>query len=113
MRSETTKRFRKAYAHLPEHIQEQTRKAYKLWRINNNHPGLQFKQVHDTGPIYSVRISLSYLAIGLKEKDTIIWIWVGTHAEYDKMIASLYIPDEYNLTVKCNFTPRKIQRITK
>ena len=89
MRSVTTKRFRKAYAELPEHIQEQTRKAYELWKKNSNHPSLQFKQVHDIEPIYSVRVSLSYRAIGLKEKNVIIWIWVGTHAEYDKMIAAL------------------------
>ena len=89
MRSETTKRFRKAYAHLPEHIQEQTRKAYKLWKKNPFHSSFQFKQIHDTEPVYSVRISLSYRALGIKEQDTIIWFWVGSHADYDKMIALL------------------------
>ena len=89
MNSVTTARFRKEYAHLPEHIQDQTRKAYKQWKKNPNHPGLQFKQVHDTEPIYSVRVSLSYRAIGIKQKDNFIWFWVGSHADYDKMIASL------------------------
>ena len=59
MNSVTTARFRKAYSHLPEHIQEQVRKAYKLWKKNPQHPGLQFKQVHDTEPVFSVRISIS------------------------------------------------------
>ena len=89
MKSVTTKRFRKAYAELPEYIQEQTRKSYKLWKKNPFHPSFQFKQVHDTQPIYSVRVSLSYRALGLKEKETMIWFWVGTHAEYDKMVSSL------------------------
>lgn len=89
MKSVTTKRFRKAYAYLPEHIQEQTRKAFQLWKKNPFHASLQFKQVHDTEPVYSVRVSLSYRALGVKEKDTIIWFWVGSHADYDKMIASL------------------------
>jgi len=89
MKSVTTKRFRKAYAELPEHIQEQTRKAYKTWKVNPNHPSLQVKPVHDTEPIYSVRVSLSYRALGVKEKDTMIWFWVGSHSDYDKMIASL------------------------
>lgn len=89
MKSVTTKRFRKEYTGLSEHIQDQTRKAYKLWRKNPFHPGLQFKQVHDTQPVYSVRVSLSYRALGVKEKNTMIWFWIGSHTEYDKMIASL------------------------
>ena len=89
MNSVTTERFRKAYARLPEHIQEQTRKAYKLWKKNPKHPALQFKQVHDTEPIYSVRVSLSYRSLGIKQKDTVIWFWIGSHADYDRMIVNL------------------------
>ena len=89
MRSVTTERFRKAYAHLPEYVQEQTKKAYKLWKKNPQHPSLQFKQVHDTEPVYSVRVSLSYRALGAKQHDVIIWFWIGSHADYDKMIASI------------------------
>lgn len=89
MKSVTTAPFRKTYAHLPEHIQEQTKKAYNLWKKNPFHPGLQFKLVHNTEPIYSVRISLSYRVLGVKQHDTMIWFWVGSHSEYDKMIASL------------------------
>lgn len=89
MNSVTTVRFRKAYAYLPEHIQEQARKAYLQWKKNSQHPSLQFKQIHKIEPIFSVRISLSYRVIGVKKKDNIIWFWIGSHADYDKMIASL------------------------
>jgi hypothetical protein len=44
------------------------------------------KRVHEHNPIYSVRIGLHYRALGLKEDDTIIWFWIGSHAEYDKLI---------------------------
>ena len=89
MKSETTERFRKAMSRLPEEVQQRARKAYKLWKENNNHPGLHFKQVYATESIYSVRIGLSYRALGVKQKDTMIWFWIGSHEEYNNLIASL------------------------
>jgi hypothetical protein len=88
MNSVTTERFRKAYSALPDHIKEQAIKTYRTWKKNPYPPGIQFKQIHKTEPIYSVRITLSYRAIGVKNKNTIVWFWIGSHAEYDKLIAS-------------------------
>jgi hypothetical protein len=87
--SVTTVRFRKAYSGLPEHIQKNAVKAFRVWKKDIHHPSIQYKQIHKTKPIFSVRITLSYRAIGVKEKSTMIWFWIGTHAEYDKLISSL------------------------
>ena len=89
MISVTTQRFRKAYTGLPQQIKESARRAYKTWKENPNHASLQFKQIHKTQAVYSVRINLAYRALGLKQGNTIIWFWIGSHAEYDKLIASL------------------------
>ncbi len=40
-------------------------------------------------PIYSARISNNYRAVGLLDADTVIWFWVGSHAEYDKFLGQL------------------------
>jgi hypothetical protein len=50
------------------------------------HPSLRFKLVHPTRPIYSVRIGLDYRALGLREGDTMVWFWIGSHAEYDRLV---------------------------
>ena len=89
MISVTTKRFRTAYSGLTEQTKEATRKAYALWKKNPNHPSLHFKKIHSKKQIYSVRISLGWRAIGIKEDNTIIWFWIGAHSDYDKLIASL------------------------
>ena len=89
MNSVTTLRFRKAYSRLPENIKETTRKAYRLWKKDTFHASLQFKQVHSTHPIFSVRINISYRALGVKEGNTLIWFWVGSHAEYDKLLRAI------------------------
>ncbi|GAA4448278.1 hypothetical protein GCM10023189_05910 [Nibrella saemangeumensis] len=87
--SVTTQRFRECYAKLPEHIQEATRKAYYLWKEDPSHPAIQFKQVHTTRPIYSARVSLAFRALGIRQDNTIIWFWVGSHADYDRLLKVL------------------------
>jgi len=87
--SKTTDRFRKAYAQLPEHVQRRAREAYRLFRDNPSHPSLRFKQVHATLPIYSARVGLGYRALAVRDDDTVVWFWIGTHADYDRLIRSL------------------------
>ncbi|MFN0110811.1 MAG: hypothetical protein ACKVZH_18275 [Blastocatellia bacterium] len=89
MKSQTTEKFRKAYRGLPVEIQRQAREAYRLWKTDPSHPGLHFKKVHDTKPIYSVRINLAYRTLGVKKDDTMIWFWIGSHDEYDRLLAQL------------------------
>ncbi len=89
MTSRTTERFRKSLAALQDHIQQRARQAYKTFQQNPNHPGLQFKQVHSTQPIYSVRISLDYRALGVLDGDEMIWFWIGSHADYDRLLRGM------------------------
>jgi hypothetical protein len=87
MISRTNEPFRKAFARLPPTVREQARAAYRLFRQNPYHPGLQFKQVSPNRPIYSVRVSTDYRALGRREDDnTIVWYWIGSHADYDKLL---------------------------
>lgn len=89
MKSRTTAQFRKLFADLPESVQEQTRKAYRLFKQDPNYPSLRFKKVHPKLPIYSARINRDYRAIAQLEEDTAIWFWVGSHAEYDLLLDQL------------------------
>ena len=89
MISRTTRSFRELFAALPAQIQRQARDAYRLFRDNPAHPGLHFKPVHSNPPTYSARVGISYRAIGAPDGDTMIWYWIGSHAEYDKLIERL------------------------
>ena len=89
MRSVTTSKFRKAFEKLPTEIQQRARQAYTIWKENPNHPGLHFKQIHETQPIFSVRVGLSYRAIGIKEEDVMVWFWIGSHEEYNNLIRQI------------------------
>lgn len=86
MRSRTTKSFRKQLAALPRHVQEQAEEAYQRWQEDPSYNSLRFKQVHPSKPVYSVRISRDYRALGLLKGDTVYWYWIGNHADYDKLL---------------------------
>lgn len=89
MISRATPRFWASYHDLPTEIKAAARKAYRLFREDAQHPGLQFKKVHTREPLHSVRVTLGYRALGLLEGDEITWLWIGTHAEYDRLLKSL------------------------
>jgi hypothetical protein len=79
--------FLDCFGKLPHEVQQQARKNYRLWKQNSGHPSLQFKRVSDQEPLYSVRIGLGWRALGLRENDAIAWFWIGSHADYDKLVS--------------------------
>ena len=89
MNSRTTRRFRQLFAALPAHVQRQAREAYRLFQQDPSHPGLRFKQVHLDPPVYSARVGISYRAAGVRDGNTVVWYWIGSHADYDKLLEQL------------------------
>jgi hypothetical protein len=85
MKSFTSRRFREMYANLPQQVRLRARRAYLLFRRDPAHPGLNFKKVHEENNIYSARIGLGYRALGQMDGEVIIWFWIGSHADYDKL----------------------------
>lgn len=87
MRSRTTSPFRKQLAALPPEIQQQARGAYRRFRRDPWHNSLHFKQVHPSLPLYSVRIAKGYRAVGKRDERGMLWFWIGSHNDYDKLLA--------------------------
>jgi hypothetical protein len=79
----TSRRFWAAYYALPETIREVADKNYQLLKTNPMHPSLHFKKVNR---YWSVRVGEGYRALGVNFESDVIWIWIGTHAEYDRKI---------------------------
>ena len=59
-------------------------RAYRIWEQDAFHPSLHFKKVR--GDVWSVRVGLHYRALGSFHGEQIVWVWIGTHAEYDKLL---------------------------
>jgi mRNA-degrading endonuclease RelE of RelBE toxin-antitoxin system len=88
VKSRITSNFRRCFAELPPNTQRQAREAYRKFTENPHHPGLHLKKVHAVDPIYSVRISRDYRALGVQSADEIVWFWIGSHADYERILSS-------------------------
>jgi hypothetical protein len=87
--SRTTRRFRELLAALPTPVRRHAREAYRQFQADPSHPGLRFKQVHTPPPSYSARVGIGYRAVGVLDGDTVIWFWIGSHADYNRLLDSL------------------------
>jgi hypothetical protein len=89
MKSIATERFWRSYETLPPRVQHRAQSIYRLWQADSFHPSLDFKQVHARRPIFSVRIGLGWRALGVRDGETMVWFWIGSHADYDKLLTRL------------------------
>jgi hypothetical protein len=89
MKSFTTDKFWKLYLALPSEIQNQANFAYAQFIEEPYHPSLQFKRVHSMKPIYSARVNINYRAIGILNDGDMIWFWIGSHREYEKILQKI------------------------
>ncbi len=79
----TTTGFWECFEKLPEAAEKTGKKNFDLLKIDPLHPSLHFKKV---GDFWSVRIGLNHRALGIKAGQDFIWIWIGSHSDYDRMI---------------------------
>ena len=74
--------FWSAYRSLPADIRTLADRAFALLKADPYHPSLHFKKID---ALWSVRVGLHYRALGVEIKDGVLWFWIGTHADYDRM----------------------------
>jgi hypothetical protein len=86
VKSVASRRFWDLFEGLPSPIQALARKNYRLWRRNPSHPSLHFRRLKGNGNLYTVRIGDHFRAFGRLDQDTITWLWIGSHAEYDRLV---------------------------
>jgi hypothetical protein len=87
LKSRITLKFRKLFEELPQSVQQQAREVYRQFMRDPWHPGLRFKRIHNSLPIYSVRIGKGYRAVGKRDENGVVWFWIGSHANYDKFLS--------------------------
>jgi len=89
VKSHITASFRHSFEQLSKQMQKQAREAYRHFQADANYPSLRFKKIHPTKPIYSARIGRGHRALGVIEGEEIIWFWIGSHKEYERVIRAI------------------------
>ncbi len=79
----TTPRFWEGYNALPQEIRVLADKNFELLKSDPKHPSLHFKKL---GLDWSVRVGMDYRALAMESDEGFTWYWIGTHAEYDRLI---------------------------
>ena len=83
MKHRATPRFWRCYKALPKAVQELADRSYGLLKQNPGHPSLHFKKV---GQFWSARVGLHYRAIAVEADADRVWFWIGSHADYDRLL---------------------------
>lgn len=77
----------KHFDELPDDIKKLAQKNYRLWKKNPGHPGLRFKKIHATLPVFSFRVGMRNRTVGVEvDDDKIAWFWVGSFENFSAMI---------------------------
>ncbi len=84
MKHYASPKFWACYRALPKDVRDLADKNFELLKANSKHPSLHFKQI---GNLWSVRVGKHFRALGLNKKEGIVWFWIGSHADYDKLIS--------------------------
>lgn len=79
----TSPSFWSAYDLLPLSIQKIADKNFEILKSDPKHPSLRLKKV---GRYRSVRVGIHYRALAVDVEDGLLWFWIGSHADYDKLI---------------------------
>jgi hypothetical protein len=87
--SKASAEFWRLYHALPDWVKSQARDAFRLFCQNPQLPGLRFKRVYPTEPIYSARAGARHRAVGILDDGKIVWFWIGDHDDYMRLLASL------------------------
>lgn len=85
LKSVATRRFWTLFEALPIEVQDLARRAYSVWRQNPRHPSLHFRLLAGSKDRFSIRVGIHYRALGRMDSEAVTWIWIGSHAEYDRL----------------------------
>lgn len=59
------------------------RRAYRPFAQDPSHNSLRFKKLEGHERLWSARVTISVRAVGHRDGDTITWVWIGMHGEFD------------------------------
>lgn len=82
----TTARFWEYFEQLPEPVQRISKEKFDLLKADPRHPSLHFRKV---GKLWSVRAGLNHRVFAVEDGKDFIWVWIGIHDDYERMIREL------------------------
>lgn len=76
--------FWRCYDALPPAVRKLADEKFAMLKADPRHPSLHFKRIRR---FRSVRVGKHYRSLGVDASDGVLWFWIGTHDEYDRIVA--------------------------
>ena len=86
VKSVASRRFWELFYSLPPDVQKLAVKNYELWRRDPHRPSLRFRKLKGSADRFTVRVGDHYRGLGRVTADTITWVWIGSHTDYDRLV---------------------------
>ena len=83
MNHHATHAFWAAYRSLPDPVRAAADRSFALLKADPSHPSLHLKSV---GRFWSARVGLRYRALAVRNGGDLVWFWIGSHADYDRLL---------------------------
>ncbi len=77
--------FWEAKERLPQRVRRLADQNFQRLKDDPKHPSLHFKKV---GRFWSVRVGIGHRALAVSDGDDLVWFWIGSHADYDRLLKS-------------------------
>ena len=84
MNSRTLPSFWQCYRQLPAEVRQAAREAFRRFAADPRHPSLHFHRLQWDARFWSVRVTRNYRAVGVVVGDTVAWVWIGNHEDFDR-----------------------------
>jgi hypothetical protein len=75
--------FWRSYRSLSASVRTVADRSFELLKRDPRHPSLHLKKI---GRFWSARVGLRHRALGVESPDGVVWFWIGSHADYDRLI---------------------------
>jgi hypothetical protein len=75
--------FWDSFKRLPPSVQTLAKRNFELLKNDSRHASLHLKQI---GRLWSARVGLGHRALGVGSNGDIVWFWIGSHGEYDRLL---------------------------
>lgn len=83
MKHHATSAFWAAYENLPEQVRILADASFERLKTDPTHPSLRFKPIDR---LWSARVGLRYRALAVRDGDDLVWFWIGSHTDYDRLV---------------------------
>lgn len=70
----------------PADVEKLAVRQFERPKADPFHPSLHVEKVGRRKQLWSARVGIGHRVLGLDKLEGVVWAWIGTHADYDRLL---------------------------